>query len=128
MTLNATVPTVFVFLTTTFLVLQSSSNVQIAASTLLSRMFSDRWSECTHDDISRAMWTALDESLLQDFVKMIVEAGTTDEIRQPILLSFLNCLDCQLHSNDFRKTIMPRPGSTKCRETDSFGDTKTDTN
>jgi hypothetical protein len=74
-------------------------------------MFSDRWSESTHDEISRAIWTALDESLLQDFVKMIVESGTTDEIRQPLLLSFLNCLDCQLHSNDFRKTIIPVLGA-----------------
>jgi hypothetical protein len=112
MTINATVPTYFVFLTTTtFLVPQSSSNVQIAASTLLYRMFSDRCSESTHDDISRAIWTALDESLLQDFVKMIVESGTTEEIRQPLLLSFLNSLDCHLHSDDFRKTIMPVLGA-----------------
>ena len=78
----------------------------MSSSSLVFSLLSDRRSESTHDDISRALWTALkDDTLIKSFVATTIESASTDDLKQPEILSYLNILDNQInHSSVDQRT------------------------
>jgi chromosome segregation ATPase len=52
------------------------------------------------------MWMAMDNKMLGECMKMILEIASPEDIQQPILLSHLNVLDLHLSSKDSCKTIL----------------------
>ena len=66
----------------------------MSASSLVFSLLSDRRSESTHDDISRALWAALkDDTLAKSFFLTTIGSVSTDDMKQPEILSYLNILD-----------------------------------
>ena len=90
---------------------QSSVSIQVPAASLLRDLLSDRQSPSTHDDLSRALWSALDDNVLDGILEMTLDCASTEDIHQPILLSFLNILDLQLMSQSLTKAVMSKLGA-----------------
>ena len=66
----------------------------MSASSLVYSLLSGQRSESTHDDISRAMWTAWkDDTLVENFIRIVLDAASTGDIQQPELLTYINTLD-----------------------------------
>ena len=58
-------------------------------------LLSDRNSISTHDHVSRALWGALSETILEQCVEITLKCSSTDDFQQPLLLALLDLLDVQ---------------------------------
>jgi hypothetical protein len=90
---------------------QSSVSIQIPAASLLRDLLADRQSPSTHDELSRAMWSVLDDNVLGNILELTLNCASTEDIHQPMLLSFLNILDLQLMSQSLSKAVMGKLGA-----------------
>jgi hypothetical protein len=98
-------------LTQNCLSLQPLFSVKILSIRLMWVLLSDRKSLSTHDDLSRAFWSSLDEDMLEESMKRVLDYATTDDIQQPLLLTLLDLLDTKLRVAEHCDFILRRLGA-----------------
>lgn len=72
------------------------ASVQIQAVCLVRSLLSDRRSLSTHDDVSRAFWSWIDDSMAKQVIQMVVHLSKSQEAKRPLLLALLDLLDTLL--------------------------------
>ena len=85
--------------------------VRVPCAGLLCSLLSDRRSVETHDDLSRAIWGATDNSILEFCMKATIENATTDDQHQPFLLNLLSILGFLLEAQNYCDHILGMLGA-----------------
>jgi hypothetical protein len=81
-------------------------SIQMQAICLVRSLLSDRRSLSTHDEISRAFWSWIDDDLTKQVIQIVIDLSKSHEAKAPLLLAALDLLDTLLQDQAHCEVVL----------------------
>ncbi len=78
----------------------TSYSSRLMVARLLRILLSDRRTVSSNDDLSRSLWEAIDESIVEGHFQVVLEHACTNDVDQPLLLVLVDTMEILLEQNN----------------------------
>ena len=104
-----------------FGILRLSSNVsystRLTSSRLLRLLLADRRIISSNDELSRSIWTAVNQSVVELYLETVLEHTSTDDANQPLLLTLVDTMETLLEDGECCTNFIDKLGGANNIET-----------
>jgi hypothetical protein len=104
-----------------FGILRLSSNVsystRLISSRLLRLLLADRRIISSNDELSRSIWTAVNQSVVELYLETVLEHASTDDANQPLLLTLVDTMETLLEDGECCTNFIDKLGGANNIET-----------
>ena len=88
-----------------------SYSTRMISSRLLRLLLADRRIISSNDELSRSLWTAINQSVVESYLDIILEHASTDDANQPLLLALVDTMETLLEDGECCSNFIDKLGA-----------------